>query len=109
MNPREHALLLRRRDPLNLIYRNFNGAVIHKVIIGAKLAFIAFKLIAHVGKALFQHNDGINAFCLGKKLQKTVIFGLKRSNARFGIHIIKRDVFLVLIAVGYVADSVNGA
>ena len=54
LNTRPRALFLRRGHAEHLAYGNGDGAVIHEVIIGAKLAFVAFKLIAHVGQTGFE-------------------------------------------------------
>ena len=77
-----------------------DGAVVHQVVVGSKLGFVAVDLVAEVGKLGLEGQDLIQFSGLFEKFTDTVVFGPERIQVGFLIDVSEGDVFSFDIFVG---------
>ncbi len=82
-----------------------DGAVVHQVVVGSKLGFVAVDLVAEVGKLGLEGQDLIQFSGLFEKFADTIIFGTEGIQVGFLINVSEGDVFGFDIFVGDGAQS----
>ena len=82
-----------------------DGAVVHQVVVGSKLGFVAVDLVAQVGELGFEGQDLIQLSGLLEKFADTVVFGTEGIQVGFLIDVSEGDVFGFDIFVGDGAQS----
>ena len=91
-NPRTRALCRSWRVALHLVDIEVDRAVIHLIVIGAKLGFHAFDLIAYIGQLLVDRNDILDGFCLLHHGKEAFLFCQKCLFVALQIHILQRYI-----------------
>ena len=82
-----------------------DGAVVHQVVVGSKLGFVAVDLVAEIGEFGFEGQDLIQFSGLFEKFTDTVVFGPEGIQVGFLIDVSEGDVFGFDIFVGDGAQS----
>ncbi len=82
-----------------------DGAVVHQVVVGSKLGFVAVDLVAQVGELGLESQDLIQLSGLFEKFTDTVVFGPEGIQVGFLIDVSEGDVFGFDIFVGDGAQS----
>ena len=91
-NSRTRALCRSWRVALHLVDIEVDRAVIHLIVIGAKLGFHAFDLIAYIGQLLVDRNDILDRFCLLHHGKEAFLFCQKCLFVALQIHILQRYI-----------------